>query len=115
MYFSNTIIKNKYLIDYILHLIYLDIHLISQSKRPIMSTTKIREINLSRKILRSFFGHKTFKTRNVTNHFKEYKCSVCGLELTNDLKGHKAFLTPELKEINETLISLHQKRHFAHS
>jgi len=98
-----------------LHLIGFDVHLLSQSKRPIMSTTKIKEINFSRKILCSFFGHRIFKTRNVTNHFKEYKCSVCGLELTNDLKGHKTFLTPELKEINETLISLHQKRHFAHS
>lgn len=80
----------------------------------IMSTIKIKEINFSTKILCSFFGHRIFKTRNVTNHFKEYKCSVCGLELTNDLKGHKTFLTPELKDINETLIVLYQKRHFLH-
>jgi hypothetical protein len=112
-YFNHTIFKNTYLIDYILHLIDIAVCLLSQSKRPIMSTIKIKEINFSRKILCSFFGHKIFKTRNVTNHFKEYKCSVCGLELTNDLKGHKTFLTPELKEINETLISLHQKRQFS--
>jgi hypothetical protein len=78
-----------------------------------MSTTKIRENNLSSKILCSFLGHKIITTRNVTNHFKEYKCSVCGLELTNDLKGHKIFLTPELKDINESLISLYQKRHIS--
>lgn len=78
-----------------------------------MSTIKIREINLPRKILCSFFGHKMVTTRNVTNHFKEYQCSCCGLELTNDLKGHKTFLTPELKDINETLINLYQKRHFS--
>ena len=72
-----------------------------------MSTFKIN------KILCSFFGHKIITTRNVTNHFKEFKCSVCGLELTNDLKGHKTFLTPELKEINETLINLYQKRNFS--
>jgi hypothetical protein len=77
----------------------------------IMNTIKIRENNLSSKILCSFFGHKIITTRNVTNHFKEYKCSVCGLELTDDLKGHKTFLTPELKDINETLLSLYQKRH----
>jgi len=78
-----------------------------------MNTIKIKEINFSRKILCSFFGHKIVTTRDVTNHFKEFKCSCCGLELTNDLKGHKTFLTPELKDINETLISLYQKRRFS--
>lgn len=78
-----------------------------------MSIIKISEINFSRKILCSFFGHKMVTTRNVTNHFKEYKCSCCGLELTNDLKGHKTFLTPELKDINETLIYIYQKRHYS--
>lgn len=78
-----------------------------------MNTIKISEINFSRKIFCSIIGHKIVTTRNVTNHFKEYKCSCCGLELTTDLKGHKTFLTPELKEINETLISLYQKRHFS--
>lgn len=78
-----------------------------------MTNTKIRERNFSSKILCSFFGHKIITTRNVTNHFREYKCSVCGLELTNDLKGHKTFLTPELKDINETLNSLYKKRHFS--
>lgn len=78
-----------------------------------MEPIKIRERNLSSKILCSFFGHKIVTTRNVTNHFREYKCSVCGLELTNDLKGHKTYLTPELKDINETLNSLYKKRHFS--
>jgi hypothetical protein len=76
-----------------------------------MNATKIREKNLSVKILCSLLGHKIITTRNVTNHFKEYKCSVCGLELTNDLKGHKIYLTPQLKDINESLISLYKKRH----
>jgi hypothetical protein len=40
---------------------------------------------------------------NITNHFKEYECTVCALELTNDEKGNKTYLTPELKEINDTL------------
>ena len=85
----------------------------SKSNRPNMNAIKINETNLSRKILCSFFGHKMVTTRNVTNHFKEYQCSVCGLELTNDLKGHKTFLTPELKDINETLFSIYQKRHLS--
>jgi hypothetical protein len=29
--------------------------------------------------------------------------AVCALELTNDEKGNKTYLTPELKEINDTL------------
>jgi hypothetical protein len=58
-----------------------------------------------------FFGHKIITTRNVTNHFKEFKCTICHIELTNDEKGQKTFLTPELKDINETLFSLYQKRH----
>jgi hypothetical protein len=33
----------------------------------------------------------------------EYECTVCALELTNDEKGNKTYLTPELKEINDTL------------
>ncbi|WP_395050060.1 hypothetical protein [Flavobacterium sp.] len=78
-----------------------------------MDHIKIRERNLSSKILCSFFGHKIITTRNVTNHFREYKCSVCGLELTNDLKGHKTYLTPELKDINETLNSLYKKKHYS--
>lgn len=78
-----------------------------------MNITQTVEIIFSKKIFCSFFGHKIVTTRNVTNHFKEYQCSCCGLELTTDLKGHKTFLTPELKEINETLILLHQKRQFS--
>lgn len=78
-----------------------------------MSNIIIREQIFSSKILCSFFGHKITTTRNVTNHFKEYKCSVCGLELTNDLKGHKISLTPQLKDINESLISLYKKKHIS--
>jgi predicted RNA-binding Zn-ribbon protein involved in translation (DUF1610 family) len=78
-----------------------------------MNTFKIRELNLYSTFLCSFIGHKIITTRNVTNHFKEYKCSVCGLELTNDLQGHKIFLTQELKDINETLFSLYQKRNYS--
>jgi hypothetical protein len=74
-----------------------------------MDTVKKRI--LPRKILCSFFGHKYITTRNVTDHFKEFKCTVCHLELTNDLKGQKTFLSPQLKDINETLITLNKRRH----
>ncbi|MDI5887856.1 DUF1660 family phage protein [Flavobacterium sp. LB1P51] len=75
-----------------------------------MSTAEIKEKFLSKKILCLLFGHKIITTRNITNHFKEFKCTVCELELTNDEKGRKTFLTPELKEINETLIGFYNKR-----
>lgn len=75
-----------------------------------MNIIKIKEKLLSKKILCSLFGHKIITTRNITNHFKEFKCTVCQLELTNDEKGRKTFLTPELKEINETLIGFYNKR-----
>lgn len=78
-----------------------------------MDDIKIKKKISIQKILCSIFGHKIITTRNVTKHVKEYKCSVCGLELTDDLKGHKTFLTPELKEINETLITLYKKKHFS--
>ena len=78
-----------------------------------MSSIIIREQIFSSKILCSFFGHKITTTRSITNHFKEYKCSVCGLELTNDIKGHKIFLTPQLKDINELLISVYKKKHIS--
>ncbi|TDE30329.1 MULTISPECIES: hypothetical protein [Flavobacterium] len=75
-----------------------------------MNTTEIKEKFINKRILCSLFGHKIITTRNVTNHFKEFKCTVCQLELTNDEKGRKTFLTPELKEINETLIGFYNKR-----
>ncbi|MBG6111134.1 hypothetical protein H4V97_000902 [Flavobacterium sp. CG_23.5] len=75
-----------------------------------MNLTEIKEKFLTKKIMCSLFGHKYIVTRIITNHFKEFKCTVCQLELTNDDKGEKTFLTPELKEINETLIGFHNKK-----
>jgi hypothetical protein len=80
-----------------------------------MNTITLKEINFSSKILCSVLGHKIITTRNVTNHFREYKCSLCGLELTNDLQGHKISLTPELKDINEILNRLYKKKEIIRS
>ncbi|WP_340075919.1 hypothetical protein [Leptobacterium sp. I13] len=57
------------------------------------------------------FGHCFIITRKVTAHIKEYECSCCKMQVTNDVKGNLAFLTPQLREINETLAVMHQKRH----
>lgn len=65
---------------------------------------------VDRKTACSFFGHKIVTVRNVTGHFKEYKCTVCQVELTNDLQDRKTFLTPELKKINETLLNHYTRK-----
>lgn len=75
-----------------------------------MSTIEIKEKLICKNIICRLFGHKIITTRTITNHFKEFKCTVCQVELTNDEKGKKTFLTPELKEINETLIGFYNKR-----
>jgi len=76
-----------------------------------MQTTKTKPVQFGGKVWCSFFGHQFVTSRNITGHFKEYKCSHCQLELTNDEKGRRIFLTPELRDINETLGLFYQKRH----
>jgi hypothetical protein len=45
---------------------------------------------------------------------KNINAPVCALELTNDEKGNKTYLTPELKEINDTLKVFCRKKHIQH-
>ena len=75
-----------------------------------MSTVEIKEIFLSKKIICRILGHKMVLSRRITNHINEYKCSICDLELTNDNEGNRTNLTPELKDINETLIQFYKKK-----
>lgn len=56
-------------------------------------------------------GHKLVTTKNVTQHIKEYQCKCCGLELTNNYKGTKNILTPELKDVNITVMDFYHRRH----
>ena len=63
------------------------------------------------KVLCSLFGHKFRTTKHITNHFREFECSVCRLQKTNDTAGHLISLTDEHKEINKTLIYIYKKRH----
>ena len=76
-----------------------------------MEPTTSKFVNAIGKVWCAVFGHQFLTTRNITNHFKEYRCSKCRLELTNDENGQKVFLTPEHKAINETLVLFYQKRH----
>ncbi|MVO09332.1 hypothetical protein GOQ30_09195 [Flavobacterium sp. TP390] len=57
------------------------------------------------------FGHKLLTTKNVTEYIKEYQCKCCGLELTNNYKGVKSILTPELKDVNVTVMDFCHRRH----
>ncbi len=57
------------------------------------------------------FGHRFVTTRLVTGHIREFECSCCHLQVTNDLHGHKISLTQEHRDINETLVNLYQRRH----
>ena len=47
----------------------------------------MKDISLQKRIKCALFGHKIVTTRKITDHFKEFKCTVCHLELTNDAKG----------------------------
>ena len=101
-----------YFIDFICYFIDNYLRLFSESNKSlIMNAIQLKEKFQTKKILCSIFGHKLVTTRNVTAHFKEYKCTSCQLELTNDDKGMKTFLTPELRDVNETLMNFYQRRH----
>ena len=56
------------------------------------------------------FGHDFKVTRNVTNHVKEYACKNCNKQLTTDGNGQLTELTTKLKEINDVLEQIHNKR-----
>jgi len=83
--------------------------LITTYNQLIMNANNLK--NANQNLLCLFFGHKLTLKRKITNHFEEYECKVCHLELTNDDKGHKTHLTTKLREVNETLFHLHLKRH----
>ncbi|UOB19452.1 DUF1660 family phage protein [Abyssalbus ytuae] len=59
------------------------------------------------------FGHNYKKSRTVTSYITEYRCTRCNAEATTDEKGNLLKLTPQLKDINETLIYLCKKKRSA--
>lgn len=62
------------------------------------------------KIYCSIVGHHYKVTKKVTQHIKEYKCSCCGKEITNNAYGKLVSLTPELKFIHLGLQNVVLKR-----
>lgn len=61
----------------------------------------------------SIFGHHFIVSNNITLHIKEYKCVHCHKQVTTDASGNLSELTPELRDINNTLQNIYQKRHRA--
>jgi len=78
-----------------------------------MNLNHIKERIIEENLFCLLFGHKIKTSRCITNHFKEYKCSRCNLEMTNDDQGQLLFLTPQLREVNETLVYFHSKKRLA--
>ena len=76
-----------------------------------MKSVTYKEHSLAGRLLCTLFGHKFVTTKYVTNHFKEFECKVCHMQVTNDDIGRTVSLTQEHREINETLINLYQRRH----
>ncbi|MFD0863397.1 hypothetical protein ACFQ1M_14375 [Sungkyunkwania multivorans] len=58
----------------------------------------------------SLFGHRFKVTKKVTRHIHEYECVHCKKQGTTDVSGNIATLTPQRKEINETLSMLYKKK-----
>ncbi len=58
----------------------------------------------------NLFGHHYVVSKKVTSHIKEYKCLHCSKQVTTDESGGLSLLTPEMREINNTLEDMHQKR-----
>lgn len=60
----------------------------------------------------SLLGHRFVETKKINNHFSEFECKTCKMQVTNDIRGQKIRLTSKLKEINETLFYLNLKKQF---
>lgn len=61
-------------------------------------------------VICTLFGHHFSVSKKVTSHIKEYRCMHCGKQVTTDASGNLSLLTPQLREINETLERIYQKR-----
>ncbi|MEM1260228.1 MAG: hypothetical protein AAGH81_17015 [Bacteroidota bacterium] len=75
-----------------------------------MSKTITPDGNKVSGIFCNFFGHHFVVSKKVTQHIKEYKCVHCGKQVTTDECGKLSPLTPKLKEINNTLEDMYQRR-----
>ena len=60
----------------------------------------------------ALFGHKFKTIRFITDHFKEFECRVCHLQVTNEIVDHKLTLAEEHRQINQTLVRQYIKKNY---
>jgi len=60
----------------------------------------------------ALFGHKFKTIRYITDHFKEFECRVCHLQVTNEITDKKLTLSEEHREINQSLIQEYRKKDY---
>lgn len=75
-----------------------------------MKKTTSSQSNIISALFCYFFGHHYVVSKNVTQHIKEYKCLHCQRQVTTDVSGKLSALTPQMREINDTLEDLYRKR-----
>ena len=37
----------------------------------------------------SLLGHRFVETKKINNHFSEFECKTCKMQVTNDMRGQK--------------------------
>ncbi len=75
-----------------------------------MNNTITTDGNKITGIFCNFFGHHFVVSKKVTQHIKEYRCVHCQKQVTTDERGKLSPLTQKLKEINNTLEDMYQRR-----
>ena len=77
-----------------------------------MKSITYKKNSLKGRFLCAFFGHKFKTIRFITDHFKEFECRVCHLQVTNEITEHKLTLAEEHREINQTLVRQYVKKNY---
>jgi len=62
------------------------------------------------KIYCFLFGHKYKISKDVTDFVKEYQCIHCACQVTTSSSGSLEPMTPNLKETNSILATIHAKK-----
>ncbi len=75
-----------------------------------MSRTITPDGNKITGVFCNFFGHHYTVSKKVTEHIKEYRCVHCGKQVSTDERGKLAPLTQQLKEINNAVGDMYQRR-----
>lgn len=75
-----------------------------------MKSITYKKHSLRGRLMCAILGHKFKTIKYVTDHFKEFECRICHLQVTNDITNEKVSLTQEHRQINKTLIKLYRKK-----